>query len=50
MTGFVEITEARVLKELGEEEEERQLGGAYPLNETTPAGFIYLGLEIEAYM
>lgn len=47
LTMPADITEARVLKELGQEEEDRQHAGTAPLHETTPAAFMYLGLEIE---
>ena len=43
----LDISEACVLKELGEEEEERCVSGVLPLHDISPSTFISAGLELE---
>jgi len=41
------MTEAETRKEFAEDEERRLANGEEPLHETTPSGFMFLGLELE---
>lgn len=41
------ITEAEVRKEFAEDEERRLAEGEEPMHETTPSGFVFLGIELE---
>ena len=41
------MTEAETRKEFAEDEERRLADGVEPVHETSPSGFVFLGLELE---
>jgi len=44
---FAVITKAEIRKEFAEDEERRLADGVEPVHETSPSGFVFLGLELE---
>lgn len=47
LTVWLDITEACVRRELGEEEDDRRASGMVPLHDTSASLFIIAGLELE---
>jgi len=41
------MTESELRKEFAEDEERRLSEGEEPVHETTPAAFVFLGIELE---
>lgn len=47
LTVWLDITEACVRRELGEEEDDQRASGMVPLHDTSASLFIIAGLELE---